>query len=63
MEIQAKKIASWGKNIYVKIPITNSKGKSTVNLINRLNENKINCNITAIFTIEQVRHLLKNVKF
>ncbi len=63
MEVQARKIASWGKNVYVKIPITNSKGKSTANLINKLNRNNINCNITAIFTIEQVRYLLKNVKF
>tara|TARA_Y100001960_G_C14315124_1_gene652660 strand:- start:170 stop:628 length:459 start_codon:yes stop_codon:yes gene_type:complete len=63
MEIQANKIASWGKNIYVKIPITNTKGKSTANLINKLNKNGINCNITAIFTIDQVKHLLKKVNF
>jgi len=63
MELQANKIASWGKNVYVKIPITNTKGKSTVNLINNLNKKNINCNITAIFTIDQVKHLLKNVDF
>jgi transaldolase len=63
MELQANKIASWGKNVYVKIPITNTKGKSTVNLINNLNKKNINCNITAIFTIDQVKHLLKNVNF
>ncbi len=63
MELQARKIASWGKNVYVKIPITNSKGRSTANLIKRLNQSNINCNITAIFTIEQVRYLLKKIKF
>jgi transaldolase len=63
MEAQANKISSWGKNVYVKIPITNTKGKSTASLINNLNRKNINCNITAIFTIDQVKHLLKNIDF
>ncbi len=63
MENQANKITSWGKNVYVKIPITNTKGSSTADLINRLNNKGINCNITAIFTIDQIKHLLKKVNF
>lgn len=54
MKIQAKKIASWGKNVYVKIPITNSKGESTIDLISELTKENIKCNITAVFTPEQI---------
>ena len=63
MKDQALKINKWGKNVFVKIPITNSKGKSTAKLIHKLNSLGINCNITAIFTISQVKHLIKNVNF
>ena len=63
MELEALKISKWGKNVYVKIPITNSKGESTAKLINKLNTMDINCNITAIFTIDQIKHLLKYVEF
>jgi transaldolase len=63
MELEALKISKWGKNVFVKIPITNSKGKSTAKLIDKLNSLGINCNITAIFTISQVKHLIKNVNF
>lgn len=54
MEEQAKKIASWGKNIYVKIPITNTKGKSCLPIIKKLTENDIKVNITAVFTLKQI---------
>src|SRR3989338_3015628 len=47
MERQAKKISSWGKNINVKIPITNTKGISSIPLIKRLSEDGLSLNITA----------------
>jgi transaldolase len=58
MEQEARKIASWGKNVYVKIPITNSKGESSVPLIKRLSSDGFQLNITAVFTIEQVECVL-----
>ena len=57
MEKQALKINSWGKNIYVKIPVINSKGKFTGQLIKKLNKKKIKLNITAVYTIDQVRKI------
>lgn len=54
---QANEIASWGKSIFVKIPITNSKGEKTSGLIKKLLENKIKCNVTAILTIQQVKEI------
>ena len=51
---EAQKIRAWGKNVYVKIPITNSKGESTLALIKELSHDGIKLNVTAIFTIEQV---------
>ena len=58
MEEQAVEISSWGKNVNVKIPITNTKGKSTVDLVGRLSKRGIICNITAIFTIQQLKGIL-----
>lgn len=55
MERQARQIAAWGENVNVKIPITNTRGDSTVGVIKRLSEDGIAVNITAIMTIEQVR--------
>lgn len=55
MEAQALEIASWGKNVNVKIPITNTKGESTNELVGRLSSQGIICNITAIFTLKQLR--------
>ncbi len=55
---QGKKIASWGKNVYVKVPIINSKGVSTKKSIENLIIENINLNITAIFTKEQVMEIL-----
>ena len=59
MEKQALKINSWGKNIYVKIPVVNSKGKFTGQLIKKLNKKKIKLNITAVYTIAQVKKINK----
>ncbi len=54
MEAQALEIASWGKNVYVKIPVTNSKSASAVPLVQRLSKRGVQLNITAVFTLEQV---------
>ena len=59
MEKQALKINSWGKNIYVKIPVINSKGKFTGQLIRKLNRKKIKLNITAVYTVAQVKKIYK----
>ncbi len=58
MEKQARKISSWGKNVYVKIPITNSRGDSSINLINKLSNDGIKLNITALFTEQQVQETI-----
>lgn len=55
MERQANIIASWGTNVYVKIPITNTKGESSIPLIKTLASKKIQLNVTALLTLEQVR--------
>lgn len=55
MEAQAKKIASWGKNVNVKIPISNTKGQSSIPLVKKLSAEGLSLNITAILTIEQVK--------
>ena len=55
MERQARLIASWGKNVYVKIPITNTKSEPAYDLIRRLSQAGICLNITALMTLGQVR--------
>ena len=50
---QGKKISKWGKNVYVKVPVTNSKGKFMGKVIKKLNKNKIKLNITAVYTSKQ----------
>lgn len=55
MKRQALKIAAWGKNVYVKIPITNSRGESCLPLIKELGQQGVQLNITAILTLAQVR--------
>jgi len=54
MERQARKIASWGRNVFVKIPVTNTKGESAAPLIRRLVKEGVQLNITAILTIAQI---------
>ncbi|MBZ2066835.1 transaldolase [Streptococcus sanguinis] len=58
MEKEAEKIASLGENVYVKIPVTNSKGESTVDLMKCLAAKGVKINATAIFTLEQVREVV-----
>jgi transaldolase len=62
METQALEIASWGENIYVKIPITNTKSESSVDLIESLSNQGVKLNVTAIMTTEQVKKVLPALK-
>jgi transaldolase len=55
MKRQALKIAAWQKNVYVKIPITNTRGESSLPLVRELAKEGVQLNITAILTLEQVR--------
>ena len=55
MEAQAMEIKSWGANVFVKIPISNTKGESAVPLIGKLSAAGVQLNITAIFTMEQIK--------
>jgi transaldolase len=59
MKNQALKINSWGKNIYVKIPIVNSKGVFMGKIIKELNSQNIKLNITAVYTAKQTQKILK----
>jgi len=61
MEDQAHKINSWGKNIFVKIPVINSKGLFMGKVINELSKKGVKLNITAVYTVTQVRKILKNI--
>jgi len=55
MRHQAQRIASWGSNVYVKIPITNTRGASSLDLVRRLAHEGVQLNVTALMTQEQVR--------
>jgi len=57
MEAQAGEINSWGDNVYVKIPVTNTKGESAAPLIKKLSAQGVKLNVTAIFTLDQVREI------
>ena len=57
MGMQAIEIASWGENVYVKIPVTNTKGESTGTLVNSLSKKGIKVNVTALFTMQQIREM------
>ena len=61
MIIQGKQISKWAKNVYVKVPFINSKGKFTGRVIKELNKEKIKLNITAVYTFQQTRRILKKV--
>jgi transaldolase len=58
---QGKKISKWGKNVYVKVPVVNSKNKFTGKVIKELNNNQIKLNITAVYTSKQTEKILKNI--
>ncbi len=58
---QARIINSWGKNVYVKIPVVNSKGYFTGKIIETLSNKRIKLNITAVYTVNQVRKIVKRI--
>jgi transaldolase len=62
MEAQAKHIAGWAKNVYVKIPVTNTKREPMYRLIRRLSHEGIHINVTAMMTLEQVREVGKALR-
>ena len=55
MERQAREIASWGENVYVKIPVTNTRRQPALDLVDRLSHAGIKLNVTALLTLDQVR--------
>jgi transaldolase len=59
MKKQALQINTWGKNVYVKIPVANSKGIFMGKIIKELNSLNIKLNITAIYSAEQTKKILK----
>ena len=59
MKKQALKINTWGKNVYVKVPVTNSKGVFMGKIIKELNAQKIKLNITAIYSAKQTSKILR----
>ena len=61
MVSQGNRISKWGKNVYVKVPVTNSKGKFMGKVINQLNKKKIKLNITAVYTSKQTKKILKQI--
>ena len=58
MERQALEIASWGENVYVKIPISNTRGETALGLVKRLAHRRVKVNVTAIMTLGQVRDVV-----
>ena len=62
MERQARRIAPWGKMVSVKIPITNTKRESSISLVRKLSHEGIALNVTAMFTLQQVRDVVAAVK-
>lgn len=62
MRTQALDIASWGNNVYVKIPITNTKGESSIPLVQELSHAGVKLNVTALFTLEQVLQTAQALK-
>ena len=58
---QGISISKWGKNVYVKIPVINTKGKFTGECIKKLSNEKIKLNITAVYTFQQVKRIIKKI--
>ncbi|MDC1079161.1 transaldolase family protein [Candidatus Pelagibacter sp.] len=59
MKNQAININNWGKNVYVKVPVTNSKGKFMGRIIKELNTQKVKLNITAVYSSKQTQKILR----
>ena len=58
---QGKEISSWSKNVYVKVPLVNSKNQFTGKVIKKLNKENIKLNITAVYSAKQTKRVLKNI--
>ncbi len=58
---QGLQISKWGKNIFVKVPVTNSKGRFMGKVIQKLNKSNIKLNITAVYNAEQTKKILKRI--
>ena len=63
MKKQALKINKWGKNVYVKIPVINSKGLFMGKVIKELNNQNIKLNITAVYTANQTKKILNQINW
>jgi len=61
MARQAREIASWGDNVNVKIPVTNTRGEPAYELIRQLSAARITLNVTAVFTLDQVRDVVAHL--
>lgn len=61
MERQAREIGSWGDNVFIKIPVTNTKGEPSYELIKKLSDDGMKLNITAILTLEQIGNVANSV--
>lgn len=61
MERQAREIATWGQHVYVKIPVTNTKGEPAYRLVRKLSFSGIKVNVTAVMTLNQVRRVAEEV--
>jgi transaldolase len=57
MDRQAREIATWGENVYVKIPVTDTRGRSTRGVVRRLSQDGVKLNVTALMTVSQVREV------
>ena len=57
MERQARRIATWGPNVYVKIPVTNTRREPSDDLVQRLSQAGVKVNVTAILTLDQVKRI------
>src|SRR5581483_12523225 len=57
MERQAHEIAGWGPNVYVKIPVTNTRGESSCRLVEGLSRAGVKLNVTAVMTVQQIREV------
>jgi len=62
MEQQALRIASWGRNVYVKVPVTNTRRQSAAPLIDRLSRQGVKVNVTAVMTLTQVEAIIPTLR-
>jgi len=62
MERQAREITTWGENVYVKVPVTNTRREPAYELVRRLAQDGVKLNITAILSLEQVRKVVEAVR-